>query len=90
MFLLVTCLLFCLSLSYARQHLCLQQQTHCTEYTFKKNSKVLEDPQTALSTCSKLYAYLSDFMYKSMTELHVTVIIFLKETSFNSFIRIMH
>lgn len=35
-FLLVTYLLFCLSLSCARQHLCLQQQTLRTERTFKK------------------------------------------------------
>jgi hypothetical protein len=34
-FLLVTYLLFCLSISCARQHLCLQQQTLCTERTFK-------------------------------------------------------
>jgi hypothetical protein len=36
MFLLVTYLLFCLSLSCAREHLCLQQQTLCTEHILKK------------------------------------------------------
>jgi len=36
MFLLVTYLQFCPSLSCARQHLCLQQQTLCTEHTFKE------------------------------------------------------
>jgi len=54
---------------------------NCISERFHKTSKVLEDPQTALSTCSKLCAYLSDFMCRSMTELHITVIIFLQETS---------
>jgi hypothetical protein len=54
----------------------------CISEHFHKTSKILEDPQTALSTYSKLYAYLSDFLYRSMTELDVTVIIFLQETSF--------
>jgi len=63
---------------------------NCISEHFHKTSKILEDPETALSNSSKLYAYLSDFMYISMTELHVTVIIFLQEKSFNSFIHIMH
>ena len=63
---------------------------NCISEHFHKTSKILEDPQTTLSTCSKLYAHLSDFMYRSMTDLHVTMIIFLQVTSFNSFIPIMH
>lgn len=63
---------------------------NCMSEHIHKINKILEDPETALSNCSKLYAYLSDFMYRSMTELHVRVIIFLQEESFNSFIHIMH
>jgi hypothetical protein len=63
---------------------------NCISEHFHKTSKILEDPQKPLSTCSKLYANLSVFIYRSMTELHAVVIIFLQETSFNCFIPIMH
>jgi hypothetical protein len=45
--------------------------TYISEH-FHKTSKILEDPETALNTCSKLYAYLS-YMHKLYAYLFIYV-----------------
>lgn len=35
---------------------------------FQKTSKILQDPQTSLNICSKMYAYLSEFIKKSRND----------------------